>query len=356
MRIEIAERLKPFSHQPGIAFVLPGTCLRFTIWPVRIAVDDLSAHVAKRVADFSLEIQGPLKDFTVVQDLEKGILRVWGHSPMGYLEYHILASQEGCALTLEKAPNRVLNINNAFLETGKTLQISVKSNTISFPSSIERLSLGSHKKQDWIGIQTRFDLMEVLPLWFRLGQLVPKTTSSKDGTAALLDVIDHAIRDRDILAISDAFRNLLLAGFDQGLSPRLVDSDHQGFVLPEVDKHSSPLVLLTEGAKLIRSLFIQQHDNEISILPAVPPEFHCGRMCGIECADIGQLDLEWSKKIIRRMTFKPQKASEIKFIFQKEVKRFRLRAGNERHGKIVMQGTKIAVEPNKVFYFDRFEK
>jgi len=330
MLIQIEERCKPFSHLSGTMCLLPGAFLRFQVFPTLIRVHDLSAAEPKFLEEFPLPLEGPVADFTVQLDLEGGFIRVWGSALSGYFRYRICPADNAkrWALVAEKG------LEGRAASTGKALPI-------------ERLSLGSHKAQDWELVCRRADMKEILPHWFLLGQKVlqKELSSPLQGTAALLK--------EDL----DSLRNLFSAGFEGILSPRLIDEGHHGFSLPALSDHSmSPLVLLHEGARLIRRFFIDSKENEIHLLPALPAEFHCGRMTDVVCKGIGTLDFEWTKKKLRRMILRSEFSGELTLVLQKKIKSFRLRRSLQDRGVVVKAPYCINVEPGKAYLLDHFEK
>lgn len=378
MHITIAERLQPFSHTPGIYFILPGTNLRFQIFPALLRIDDLSGKEPAPVTDISIGIEGPVHDFTAMQDLERGELKIWGHSSKGYFRYRITPianpspKSAPFAITIEKQPTEreiswtcSQGFQITLLEdlTKQTLLFSQhpeksQSSTSVTSQQKERLSLGNHKTQEWDKIRQRSDMSEVFPLWFRLGQLTPSLHSSSSvGTADLLNPCRDAIDLRSIEKILPAFNNLFLAGFDIGLSPRLNDEQHHGFQLPPISDQDniSPMHLLTEGAALIRLLFLRSDEAKIHILPALPPEFHCGRFLQAQMAE-GTLDIEWTKKTVRRMIITATAEAELLFSFQRDIKQFRLRQKESERGSIMPCNTPIKVSPGNTYLFDCFQK
>lgn len=363
MRIQIAERLKPYSHVPGTFCVLPGSHLRLQIFPALLRVHELVGTIPVLFAEINLGISGPVKDFTVSQDLEHGFVQVWGHASNGYFRFNLNASSEGkFFITIEKAPKEGLVLNSLKIRQGDSIVISrncleQKEAQGYIPPVTDRLSMGFHKAQDWSLMQSRLAMEEIMPIWLRLGQLIPPIPNAPhEGTALLMDHCREAIESRNILDIVSEFQNLFLAGFEGMLSPRLTDDLHQGFDLPEPASGSklSTLVLLTEGSSLIRSLFIKAESMRLHILPALPPEFHCGRMLGVQYDGIGAVDLEWSKKTIRRLIFHSHKEGEIAFDFQQGIKSFRLRMGGRDRGKRYESSETIPIQPDCQYFLDNF--
>lgn len=335
-RIAVAQRLQPFSHVAGTKVVLPGSTCQLTIYPTLILIDR---------QEISIPLTGPVDDFTVQLDLEKGLVKVWGHYLEGFLRYKIQATTEGSfAITTEKSP-----VDNLFPENIQTIYN---------PQSTERLSLGNNKAQDWELVARRADICELFPFWFRLGQLLPDfPLDTTAGTASLLGICKERISEKDKLKICPSFLNLFRTGFEGILSPRLIDTQHQGFLLkvPGADFKGSSFALLTEGSKVIRSLFFNQNENQIQILPLLPPEFHSGRFVNISCGMFGTLDIEWTKKSIRRMVCHSRSNSEILFLFPKEINTFRLCERKNHNGEIISAGSPVSLQEGISYLFDNFK-
>jgi hypothetical protein len=352
MLISIAERFRPFSKHPGVACLLPLSRLRLQIYPAYIKVFDLSHAEPLLKNEFSLPIQGPVKDFTVMQDLEKGCLKVWGESKDGFFRYRVHAANtsEGITFIPEKTP--MPHLFDALPTAAQQIE--------SFPSlpGLERLSFGVAKKADWTLVQRRLDLEEILPYWFRLGQLTPEVDNHSEGMASMLRTIEEAIAAKDAINLSASFKNLYLGGFDGLLSCHLKDINHQGFMLPDVPNGSrcSPLLLLTKGAQLIKRMLVMTSNSErIDILPCLIPELHAGRFCNASLGEIGWLDLEWSKKQTRRMAFFSAKKQTLNFHFQSRLKSFRLRKAEAKGFSLQNCGDAIEFESDSTYYLDCFK-
>lgn len=343
MQIKIAEKLKPFSHVPGDFCLIPGTFLRVQVFPALLRIHNLKGPHPILFAEIPLPIQGPVQDFTILQDLEKGFVLVWGQTQNGFMRYKIQGSLDSIFISIEKGPEALFN---AFPSSMQATQTTLQ----------ERLSLGNQKAQDWQLMSRRMALEEILPIWFRLGQLTPSLPKKPhEGTAVLLDECNQMITSKTRLSILTAIQKLYLAGFEGMLSPRLQDESHHGFGLTQINEECqlSPLILLTEGACLIRSMFIQQSNTCLNILPALPPDFHCGRFIGIDCPELGIVDIEWTKKVIRRMTIRAVKDREIKLDFS-HMKSYRLRLKRSERGQRMQTGETIKIQQNSQYLLDNF--
>jgi len=305
MIIKIAEKLRPFTHQPGMKVPLPGSKWILQVFPTLIKVFDGK----EVVQDWPLDVQGPVKDFTVQLDLVKGCVHVFGQAQNGSFRKTVYPGESG--------------ISFAPTEASK---------------SVERLSLGSHKSQNWLGVTRRGDLKEILPVWFQLGQMISRIDQdSSGGTFSLLKP--------DV----ESLTRLWLAGFEGLMTPRIEDTDLQGFNLPPVDPSLSPLPLLSDGWKVIRSLFFKE--ETLAILPHVPKEFHCGRLIGLQTHNKLTINIEWSKKQLRRMEVMSQEDSALKLLFPKELKSYRI----EKEKRISTDNF-LELEKGKWYILDNFRK
>ncbi len=371
MHIAITTRLKPFEKASGAHCPLPGSTYSLQIFPSKIFLYDLTSSYKTILAEISVEIEGPVADFTVQLNLEKGNVLVFGKGIKGYFRYSITAVEkaQGIMIHTEKALNQEIEFNLDSSEFKATrsderklfvVKDILSSQTLYSNSGFDRLCLGSHKSQDWTLVKRRKSLKEIFPVWLRLGEMCDHVSEKKPseftGVASILKNCEEAIKLADRNEILKPFEILFEAGFYGIMSPSLNDEKHQGLILPKVNPTSSPLILLSYGAKLIRSLFATYNNKVLNVLPALPVPFHSGRLTQFKCDNVALVSLEWSKKIIRRMILIAEESDVIEVEFQKEIKRFRLR--NEA-GTLNVQcdvGSPIVVEKGNTYYFDCFQK
>ncbi len=303
MRIEISQRLRPFTHLPGMASIMPGTGERVVVYPTLIGGQ-------------TLPITGPITGFTHQMDLEKNCLWVFGHAREGYFRRQI--------------PSMVSS------------------------PILDRLFLGVDKAQDWDLVKRRANPAEYLPFWYRLGQMVPSSQAT-GGTAQFLQEWREQLEAGDRIAILEPIQNLFSCGFDGILAPRLEDTDHRGFALPPLQAGDNPLARLSQGATLIRDMIDSVQDQTLHLLPVLPPEFHCGRLVGTALGNL-TVSLEWSKKLLRRMILTSEVAGEWNLQFQKNLRSFRLRHSESERGTRLSCDSWLTLEPDVVYLLDRFEK
>lgn len=332
MKITIAERLHPFSHRPGTKFLLPGTSVIIQVFPTRLQFSDTEGTLEPLFLTW--DVKGPLQEFTAELDLEKARLRVFGITKEGPMRYFLQAKEGGVWLTLEKAPKETL-----FTVAGR-IAFPVQGSVLLFPlqnldktptcNLLPRLSLGLHRAQDWELICRRLDLKEILPLWWRLSALSPCMDPHFDrtqGNYPLLEVCRQKIEQKERETVLEAFAHLFLAASDGVLVPRLVDSAWQGIVRNCAKAEGPVMPLLTEAGRYIGSLFIQELQGEISLLPCLPPQLHCGRMIHLQTSRNASVDFEWTKKSLRAVVITSQADQEICLKFPKDIRSFRCRQG-----------------------------
>lgn len=346
MNIEILERFRPFSHMAGATCWVPFTSFSIQVFPSLIKIYPIGNPIEE--GRLFLNVKGPVKDFTVVQDLEKGEIKVFGHASNGYFRYTVSSSKDLTHLIFseEKAPqNLILSNSNEEL-----VQFSPQNNTFKMPN--ERLFLGSHKAQDWELTAKRLDPRDIFPVWHRLGLMVDQECEEEE--LSLLHSCQKVIESGKREAILASFQELFLAGFYSLMMPRAFDEQFQGFFYPPIVK-GSPLKLLQKGSSLIRDLFVSLKGEALQLLPALPPGLVTGKLCGFSLTPYGTLDMEWSKGEPRRVVFKPKTAGSLQLFFPKGVKRARMRLNPKAKGYRVESGTALHFEESKSIFFDRFE-
>ncbi len=360
MKIKLTEKYKPFSHEAGTSLLLPKSSWKVTAYPAKIELENLISIGSKEVLTILPQIEGPIEAFTVMQDLEKGWIRIFGQGGKGYFSYRLVAALQEITLFLERSSKEGISFNfdgeNKILKRKE--ELIIPTSTSAFHRALpEKMHFGSSKQQDWPLVKRRLSLDEILPIWFELGKHIPKHPLLDVGTSRYLkssyELADQKNRD----LIGRSFLQLFKVGFEGILSPRLIDNEYQGVQEEdEIPKEASPLLLLGEGSRLIRKLLIEKTEEHLEILPCLPKEIHSGRFVDIGCGNGLTVDLEWSKKLIRRMTLRPKEDQALTLSFQKPIESFRLRIGRKGKGKIVPVGTPLELKKDTLYILDRFQK
>ncbi|MCB1110017.1 MAG: hypothetical protein KDK64_03485, partial [Chlamydiia bacterium] len=256
MKIKLTEKYKPFSHEVGTSLLIPRSSWKATVYPARIQLESLLSMKEKEVLVVVPHIEGPLTQFTVMQDLERRWVRVFGSGPQGYFSYRLVASSHEIILFMERGPKE--GISFSYEGETKTLkrkeELIIPTTLSAFPKAPnEKMHFGCTKKQDWLLVKRRQNIEEILPIWFELGKHVPPHPVLEMGLSRLLAKCQEQIETKEKDKIGATFLELFKIGFEGILAPHLVDQNFSGY-LPEnedVPQEASPLVLLGEGARLI---------------------------------------------------------------------------------------------------------
>jgi len=344
--------MRPFSHVLGDTCLIPGSCSMVQAYPTRMRLTSLDAPHQR--VDFTIKLTGPFKGFTLMQDLEKGCVRVYGTAQEGFCSFRLSVERGSVTLTLERCPEGgvvfVFETGEQRLVRKQQFSFSALPPCLAIPPLDEQVHFGCHKKQDWTLVKRRLSLDEILPLWFALGRYYPHISPHFSGTAELFKQCQRVIDRRDRVQIGPLLLILFQVGFWGILTPRLFDTDFQGIMQGVASVEGSPLMLLGYGAILIRSLFCHLTGYELTILPCLPVELHAGSFQNIVCSEGMTVDIKWSKKILRHLTIHSYCNQTVCLKLQKQIKSFRL--GNMRLSKDV----ELDLEAGKTYFFDRFEK
>ncbi|MBF5050415.1 Uncharacterized protein CLAVI_000016 [Candidatus Clavichlamydia salmonicola] len=322
--ISLFVKQAPFSHNPGTLCLVPGADIVVRAFPSYFVVETLEGEL---VTEQDCHVSGLVKNFTIMQDLKKGCVTVFSDQ----YRFHVL-------------PNKTI--------------LKAKNPSLPKPKNQEILFLGSSKTQDWDLILRRQNLQEIFPLWFRLGTFFQEDVVGpvEGATFSLLKECQQLVANHSSSQITPAFTKLFLAAFSDMLIPYTNEKNGWGILPKNLDLTKIAVPLLKQSSLLIRSLFLTHDADTISILPTLSPDFDSGRMMNIEIPLMGSIDIEWTKKLIRRITFRSVVSKKIQFIFSPEIARYRFSIKKTSAQKIMNKENSIEVSPNEIYYFDRFEK
>lgn len=360
MSLSIATRLRPFSHLPGICAVIPLSNLQCQCFPTLLKIAPINQS-EKPILELSLENQGPSTEFTVSLDLEYPALLVWQKTALGFQKLRLHVDHErGLVLTA------VRGSCTAFSNSGVSIQLQTKENACIVPKELfksakevpfERLSLGSHTSQEIDPFTIKRDLFALLPMWMRLGSLMPCSSPLlNSGTASLVQKMQIGTGQENAgKEYEKNLHTLLRTGFSGLFVPRLFDTDYQGDHLPKPLAAEDPLILLTEGSKRLRDAFIQLHGNQLSLLPGLPSSFHAGRLLNGACGTMGVISIEWTKRCMRQMHFTAHETGTLKLNLPPQIHRFRLRLGGSDRKIFYPADQELSFCLGQNLFFDRFE-
>lgn len=308
MRIAIAARYRPYSHNPGTSCLLPKSCWVVQAYPTLLRL----MKNGEAPIEIPLPFTGPVREFTLQQDLEKGCVWVWGVAKEG--RFRLCLKVEAGKLCFD---GKEFTLSGPFRET---------------PGLVERLSFGSHKAQEWGAVSRRADPVEILPVLFALSQWTPVIESQPTAVFDLLERLDEPF---------------LRAAFSGILSPQLVDDEHQGILPKEtIPRGADALALVALAGAKIRKSLLEQRGNSLILHP---PKHLSGRMVHAKLEGVGLLDFEWRQGRIRRAILHAYVDTRVSM-----EKIFRLRTAEHERGKRT-EG-EFEVKNGSVYFLDRFEK
>ncbi len=299
MQIQIAERLRPFSHQFGARCLLPGSDKVACIYPA------FAEFKGERKIIFP--IQGPVKRFSSTLNLDTGKLTVFGHYQSGYYKEDIFSA--------EKVP------------------------------IFERVSFGCHKAQNWEAMRQRGSMAEWLPHWHRMAQWKGDITRVE---VAAEDTLLGQCQRVDRFGLEQAVKNLFEGSFEDYFVPTPERWEWLGLGLPPTDG-PCPLV---QGAALLRSALIRSEGENLHFLPKLPQGLVCGRYIDAKFP-WGTVHFEWTKGLLRRAVLVVSKTVTIQFHFQKELENCRLRKDGKEQ---VFNNNAVQLEERSTYYLDHFQK
>lgn len=327
--IKIAQSFKPYIMEPGAKIPIPGSTLYAQVFPSLWRIFS-SEHTV--LDEGRIPLSGPLKRFVVFQNLDRG-----GVAVMSDQYKYYLSPQGEYTTSIAKLPPASSH-------------------------SREYVSFGVHKHADLEKIRRRKDLKEILPFVFRHGVLLQQLSLpplKQTAVSLLLKLLDEAIAKADKERIFPLLENFVYAGISKTLLPRLYDEEYQGIVSedPKQEQEEVPFALLRAAALSMQKIFIEEQDGVVTVLPALPPEFPCGRWVGLSLS-MGEISFEWAKKKLRKVVLKAHSSGAI-VITTPGIRSCRLRI--EEQGKIIScqmkkNLEKVEIKAGTTYLWDRFHQ
>lgn len=330
--ITIMNRFTPFTNSPGVGMLLPGSPYVIKAFPTRIEITR-----GKEKHTVILSLTGPVEKFTTLQNQEKNRVEIFGQAQEGFFFFYLSHQGEKLTLTLHrgKSVEGSLAGKPFTLRKGESLEISVEG-AVKPQIHVERLSLGINKELNWQAVEKRFDLKEMLPLLFFLGQKYP---ASKKLT----------------LEKEKEYQLAIQAYFDGLLTPQTEDSKFLGLPIQALASSMTKEEIVASFYASIRSLFFQEKEGKIYLLPHLWPSLPSGRILSLQ-SSYGEIDIEWTKKKLRRVHLRAVKSGEISFVWPKEIASYRLKRHVKERGMTYTRENTIIVQAGHAYLLDRFER
>jgi hypothetical protein len=308
-------------------------------FPTKICLRDRERECSDGYIEIPLNLHGPVREFTLEQDLERGAVLIWGVAIEGRFRLRLQAVSGAAELWIEKAPPSGIVCSGKTLHKNDHLFWKI-AGSFREHAAQERLSLGSHPARDWESVWRRLDFREIFPVLFHLSNWTPNIYP--EATSEMEKLLDKGIEQ------------FLRAAFFGILCPRLIDDQFQG-LLDNVPVHprSSPSSLIVQAGARIRSFFVEQNEMQIALLPN--SEFDSGRMTNVQLDKIGFLDLEWSKRRIQRVKILAAHDVSIHLKLSQSLRSFRFSTIHEK-GCRQSSDEALDLEAGNIYLLDRFQK
>lgn len=353
MQIKLLEKFNILSHDIGRSFLVLKTSYFVKIYPGLLFFKDLNSDKQFKIF---LKFNGPVKNFTIIQNLLNGNLEVFFHTEDGFVSYKISTEENSGILFFDRITDQNFKIEfNELKDVNAKETIKLPIKTISSLVPNEKIFFGIHKKPDLYFVKKREDILEILPFIFLYSQFYLDVGYScclrKD---CLLKDFDKEILRKDKQELTQKLLNIFKVHFFGAFIPRLNDEEYQNIV-SYFEKDANPFCVFIRLYHSIKSLFINTKDDELSILPCLLTDLHHGRVLNFQ-TPFGVIDLEWSKKLLKKVIFKPSKDVSLKLVLQSSIKNFRLREGKNEKGQIFNNEDVGTFQNGKIYLLDKFMK
>jgi hypothetical protein len=353
LNIKIDHHLKPFSHAYNTKTLIPYTEYVATISPGRI----LLSHIeGAEPTILKLMVQGPIEEFTVENEIVKGIVTVFMQTKEGYLRYRIFRKENELILQIERCPKNGIRIDFNQLdkryEKGEEIPIASLSPKEESSPAFSDISFGSYKAQDVDLVRRRSDLKEVLPLILSFAERVPisRSYAASQGCYELLPLLNKNLDGKELDRV---LKIIYHAAFEGILVPRSNDTDYQGLV--ESISQDSPLPFLISFKELVLQLLVRFEGGHLFLLPQLPHSLDAGKIVGCT-VPFGFIDMEWSKRRLKSFILTATETRSLHLSCSQGLKGYRLRTKEDHKGKTKLVTDEVFIVEGKKYFFDKFTK
>ncbi len=358
-KIWIRHPLRPFSRLPGTKLLILHTQWQLTAYPTLLIFSFLGDKAYDPIY-LHLTNCKEVESWMVMQDLEKGCISLFNRGKKGHFSYRLAVQEGKLMLRVDRCPSEGVTLfwagQKKVLQRKEAWHVPVV--IAPFESiSREKIHFGCHKSQDWELIRRRCQLREIIPLWFALSQQVPDVCGSSDPMPPLLDKLSRLIQEGAQQEIAAVLVQLFRCCFDTMLLPYASDVHHWlgSSQVPEVKPVS--LSLLRHSGALLRSLFFRVDcDGRGVILPCLPTDLPAGRLVGLDALPGVTIDLEWSKKRVRRLILTAKETREVSLRFSTQEAAFRIRKKARDRGITRGVDAPLFLEAGERYWLDCFQR
>lgn len=346
--MKIAHRFRPYSHAPGTSCLIPSTDCMVKAFPACFFV----FSSCEQVFELHFPFKERVKSFTVMQDLESSKVLVSGLSEKGFFSYSLYPSQGALFFKLERGPKEGLSLSIKRKEENSVEHLLVKNSLavcklpyVEKEISEEKIFFGVHKAQEWSSIEKRKNPKEYLPLCYLLAQTILPFTSWK-----------NPLETPSKATFLEEMQELFICFFDGMMIPRAQSKPYLGMDTSEKEVPSAlfHLPLLAKTFAKIREVILIENEKTIQILTQLPPQLDSGRALNMKVRQ-GLIDLEWSKKSIKKLRLTVFEPGAFDFCFEKTIKSFRLKGNLDKTSRRCSCETPLFLEPG-FYLLDQFQK
>lgn len=329
--IKIHDRFKPFSHTFGQRCMIPKSN-----WGIEAYPREIRFFLKEQSIPLELDLNDPIKEFTLQLDLEKDVVRIFGRAKEGYFHFEISHEANKIVIILKRGKSIPYSFagKKGVLERHQFLEIETEPSFETY--QIERLSLGVTKKLDWEMVLRRGELKEILPILFFLGQ-----KGDPEGSNSSFRI--------------DSLESFIKAHFHFMLVPKIAVDKRLGLNQKDLPAHMNLSAILYMCYQEIRSFFVKEEKGSLFIFPNIPKEFISGKLVGLKTSK-AIIDIEWTKRKVRRVRIVATNAGVLEIKWPRDVDSFRLKNRPQEKGKMISSADEIILSPGQIYYLDKFQK
>lgn len=316
--------------------------------PVKIPMSPYSVHVfpgklfIEGVLDHSLDIEGPIKDFFVQSDFVGDLVYIRVTDRFGSIWLELSHVEKKLILTTKRSNHpRFIKGDVISFAVEKPPYERVKNSTLFF---------GDHSAQEIRASKKRPTCF--FSLWHQAGLFACDGTLGKGGNFSLLQECKQAILAKDEKGSQESFLNLLQSAIS-GIFVPVISDIHHLHIAPSISLEGNPDFLLSEVSACLESLLVDVKGHRLDLFPFLIKLFSSGKAKDISTS-LCRLDLHWKNSkpfsaIIRHSSVLPWQ-----IFFPSPYTRARLQWSGGH--KTIKNGEDLVLDPQSVYYVDRFEK
>lgn len=329
-----------FSHQVPCAFLLPGTDIVVCISPACMTFQN-----QENTKTVSFDPAYHFISHTTFLHLLHETVHIEGDTPSGFLRL-LLHRLDGvwCITSLKRSVSGSCDEKLFFLNKGESFPLFALQQHSYVSTS--RLVLTSP-------CDMRYEALLYKKRWMSLAEQmygIDSLLSQEAPRDSLLLDIAHSF---DMKKVEQGLIRLLLEGFSGMMVPRIGGQVRKqwGF---DFWPYSSPWDNLAFLSATLRSFFLIEDGQTLTLLPRLLPSMHSGQIHQEWCANKDvEISFDWRKGHLRRVLIRPLKDVELCLVMQKSLS-CRIRTIPQSYGVNISLANPIFFKKNKRYLLDNF--